>query len=105
MDRLGSQGASAVNSGVDRFLADAPARVAELERAVRREDPAAVARAAHALKGAAANLGAIAVAAICAELQTAADAGRLPDATDLIARLRAELDEVRHAPVATISES
>ena len=54
---------------MDTFLEDAPRQIGRLEAAVDAGDPALVARHAHALKGSAANVGAIALqqAAIAAE--------------------------------------
>ena len=77
------------------FLEDVPARVAELEAAVRQEDREALRRAAHQLKGTAATVGATEVARSAAELETAAGASRLEAVSGLLAGLHAALERVR----------
>jgi two-component system sensor histidine kinase/response regulator len=77
------------------FLEDVPARVAELEAAVRQEDREALRRAAHQLKGTAATVGAAEVARSAAELETAAGASRLEAVSGLLAGLHAALERVR----------
>ncbi|GIH95539.1 Hpt domain-containing protein [Planobispora siamensis] len=65
---------------VASFLERAPAMLAGLDAAVAAADHAATAQRAHALKGAAANLGVDSVAALCAEIEqlagTAGTGGR-----------------------------
>ncbi len=61
----------------------APRAVGELDDAVATEDPAEVARVAHGLRGSAANLGLIRLAALAAELEEAAREGRVPHAAAL----------------------
>lgn len=75
---------------IDVYLADEPRRVEAIETAARGSDPAALSRAAHALKGAALSLGVKACAAICAELEKRGRAGDLTGAVELVAALRAE---------------
>jgi HPt (histidine-containing phosphotransfer) domain-containing protein len=68
------------------FVADAPVREADLAQALRASDSAALSRAAHALKGAASNVGAVALADACFVLEQACLQGRWPmDAAQLVA--------------------
>jgi two-component system sensor histidine kinase/response regulator len=57
------------------YLDDAPLRMAEIREAAARNDAAAVASAAHALKSSSGNVGAEAVRQLCAELETAGGEG------------------------------
>jgi PAS domain S-box-containing protein len=68
---------------VSRFGASAPRAVAELDDAVATEDPVAVVRIAHGLRGSAANLGLTRLAALAAELEETAREGRVPHAAAL----------------------
>ncbi|PPK94175.1 signal transduction histidine kinase [Kineococcus xinjiangensis] len=74
------------------FAERAPEAVAGLAEALAGGDAQLVAKRAHALKGASANLGAEALAALCAEMEAAGRAGRLPEPADVPQALRAELD-------------
>lgn len=73
------------------FRRGVPASVADLHRALDDASGDALAQAAHKLKGAAANIGAMAVASLCQELE---DLGRKPggqSGKELLTRLLAEL--------------
>jgi len=71
--------------------------VAELHDASGRVDAAAVARAAHALKGVSANLGVRRVVALCAGLEERALAGELDGADTVLRHLDDELADARRA--------
>ncbi len=71
--------------------------VAELRDAHGRGDAAAVAGAAHALKGVSANLGVRRVVALCAGLEERAHAGSLEDAGTVLRHLDDELAAARRA--------
>ncbi|NLI75253.1 MAG: Hpt domain-containing protein [Candidatus Riflebacteria bacterium] len=73
------------------FLQDTPGRLAALEEAVGRGRPDDVRILAHALKGAAANVGALAFSRAAQAVEKAARAGLTPDLPGLIARLAGEL--------------
>ena len=77
-----------VNRLVRSFLARAPRHLAALREAFDRGDPVALEEQAHSLKGAAGNLGAEAVAEVCARLEDQARDGVLPP------DLRQELDRL-----------
>ncbi|MDW5444695.1 response regulator [Polaromonas sp. SM01] len=60
------------------FVADAALRVQAIEQSIRADDALALAWAAHALVGATGNVGAVAMQAVCSELEVAAKAGQVP---------------------------
>ncbi len=80
------------------FLADSPRQLAGLRDAAHTGDGNSLARGAHQLKGAAANLGAVAVAASCSELErigrsaAAGEAAGVAGAGVVLDRLEAELE-------------
>ena len=63
---------------VSLFIADEPQRLQDISRALPLADPAELARAVHALKGAAANVGATALADACGSLEHACLQGLWP---------------------------
>ena len=72
------------------FRRELPARIAALQAAVDDGDGPALVQAAHALKGSAANIGAAAVAGLCAELEGLGRGGT-PGGGALLRRLATEL--------------
>ncbi|WP_426989958.1 response regulator [Pseudarthrobacter sp. Y6] len=78
----------------EAFRKDVPARLAALREAVTDGGGPALALAAHALKGAAANIGATAVASLCGELEDMGRGGMLDGGPQLVSRLEAELVRV-----------
>lgn len=72
---------------VDVFLADAPARLVALRRHLAAGDLKALRETAHALKGAAGNLGLLAVQAACAELERHARSGALATCAPAVAEV------------------
>ncbi|MDI3196164.1 response regulator [Pseudarthrobacter sp. AL07] len=76
------------------FRKDVPARLAALHEAVTNGGFPALAQAAHALKGAAANIGATAVASLCGELEDMGRNGKLDGGPQLVSRLEVELMRV-----------
>lgn len=76
---------------VAAFRRELPGRLAALQAAVNDGDGPGLATAAHALKGAAANIGAAQVAGTCAELERMGRSGRDGDGPGLVRRLEAEL--------------
>ena len=71
---------------IDRFGAGARQRLAELRDAQAAGDAQAQGRIAHGLKGTAANLGAVALAEVCRQVEELGTAGRLAD-DPLVGRL------------------
>lgn len=73
------------------FVEQAPDALAAVEDAFRDADPAAVERAAHRLRGAAATLGAGPLAQLCGTVEDAARTGQLPAPAPVFAALRREV--------------
>lgn len=74
------------------FLDDAPRHMAAIADASASGDASALERAAHTLKGAVANIGALQVQAACARLEQQGRDGHVAEAVPEIARLREEYD-------------
>ena len=71
---------------VEVFLRDAPPRIANLGRAISDGSAQDVTSAAHALKGAAANVGALALSRACADLERTSGQDQWPqDAANQVA--------------------
>ncbi|RMD78973.1 MAG: hybrid sensor histidine kinase/response regulator [Gammaproteobacteria bacterium] len=78
----------------DAFAEDAPRRWAAIAEAARRGDPEGLRAAAHTLKGAAGNVGALGLAGLCRELEQRGREARLEGLEALLARAEAELERV-----------
>jgi HPt (histidine-containing phosphotransfer) domain-containing protein len=90
MDQLREDlGDGPVREVVATFLDRTPATLAELRAAASRNDVEAIRRAAHAVKGTSATLGAKRLADECAELERMARSGDVPDATARVAAVEA----------------
>jgi len=81
----------------DEFLIDAPKMLADMSNLLARGEPTSVARAAHQLKGSAANFGFLAVRTPMAELEAEAKAQNLSRAAELVAAATAGFDRCRQA--------
>ena len=75
----------------EAFRRDVPARLAALRQAIDNGGGPALSQAAHALKGAAANIGATALAGLCAELELMGRNGNHDVGLQLLSRLEREL--------------
>ena len=74
---------------ISLFVADASHRLSAIGEAIRTGDAAALAWAAHALTGATGNVGAVAMQAVCSELEGKAKTGEIPaDAPQQFERLQ-----------------
>ena len=94
--RLGDRAAAVVGRLLDTWEAETAGRLAELDDAVAVGDADAVARTAHALRGGSAALGAVRLAEVCGEVETALRAGEpleLAPARDRIAAAAADARE------------
>jgi len=80
---------------IDLYLEDAPLRMASLQEAVAEADGGGIKRAAHALKGSSANLGARRVAELCEQLERAEDDNSLQEVRALLLSLEREFEFVR----------
>ena len=83
-------------AAAEAFRKDVPARLAALRAAVNHGGGPALTQAAHVLRGAAANIGATAVATLCGELEEMGrcgkhDGGKDDGGPQLVSRLEAEL--------------
>ena len=78
----------------EAFAEDAPRRWEAVAEAARRGDAQALRAAAHTLKGASGNVGALVLAGICLELEGRGREGRLEGLEALLARGEAELRRV-----------
>ncbi|MBC7378659.1 MAG: Hpt domain-containing protein [Burkholderiaceae bacterium] len=74
---------------VNLFIADAPSRIKAIEKASTAMDAAELSQAAHALKGASSNVGAITLIRLSETIERQASAGNIPvDIGTLIEELR-----------------
>ncbi len=81
----------------DCYLADAPKLVQEIRAAIAGQDAGLLNRATHTLKSSSANLGALALAAICQDMERASQTGIFPGAVEKLAQLEAEYAQVEAA--------
>jgi len=88
---------SMVAGAIAAFLADAPARIGAIRTAQAAGDVAALASAAHALKGAAANIGAARLQELSQGIESLAREGRVQAARKAIGGLEKSLAEARAA--------
>jgi len=86
-----------IHEVVGLFLSDGPKRLAAIEAAAQANDPVALSLAAHALKGAASNIGAIAVQAQCTEIEQQAKRGMPDDSAASLLRLQATWTRTKDA--------
>jgi HPt (histidine-containing phosphotransfer) domain-containing protein len=82
---------------IDLYLSDAPLQLEALSNAIGSQDVAAVATAAHKLKGSCGNVGADGLVALCQELEASGKAGRLGEFPDLFQQVAREFEEVNEA--------
>ncbi len=76
------------------FIDDTPQRIAELDQCQVSGDTVKFTRAAHSIKGSAANIGATQLGAAAARLETESKATPLPGLTPLIDAVKAEYARV-----------
>lgn len=67
---------------IDLYLQDAPDRINEIKQALETADFDLLERAAHTLKSSSANIGALGLSSMCAELEALARTNEVSDATD-----------------------
>jgi HPt (histidine-containing phosphotransfer) domain-containing protein len=92
----GDEGDDFLREIIGIFLEDTPLRFTELEDALRLQDTAMFARAAHSIKGSSSNLGAIGLRAEAEALEQDAVQG-LDGAAASIARLKQEFERTKQA--------
>ncbi|MBK7673875.1 MAG: response regulator [Candidatus Accumulibacter sp.] len=98
----GPNGALLVQKVIGAYLADTPARFAQLRAATDAGDADALRKAAHALKSSSANVGADPLAALYKELETLGRQGTVDGAGTLLAAAEAELARVLTVLAATL---
>ncbi len=76
------------------FTADAPLRLADIRQALASASVGEMSRAAHALKGSASNVGALALAKACQALEEPFKNGEWPDQADVLVSRAQELTEL-----------
>lgn len=83
------------NELITLYLNDAAMRLAQIKRAAQESNVAGVLHAAHTLKGSSANVGAAAVASICAEVEGHARIGSIEIAASILPELEREFERTR----------
>jgi CheY-like chemotaxis protein len=81
---------------MELFLKETPDRLADLRQAIQINEPAAIVRAAHSLKGSCANVGAERMRRLSNCLERDARHGALTAAGEYLTQLEREFQEVRH---------
>ena len=82
---------------IDKFLEEAPKRLAGLSEAVDRSDKEGLVKAAHSLKGSCATLGAQEMSRMCAGMEECGKAGRMTETGLRLASIQEEFARVRKA--------
>jgi HPt (histidine-containing phosphotransfer) domain-containing protein len=90
---------------VRAFLTDGAALLASIQEGIAEGDPHTVERMSHTLKGASANLGAVRLADICAELEALGRAAALGTAPRVLDDATREFESVRTALTVEVSEA
>jgi CheY-like chemotaxis protein/HPt (histidine-containing phosphotransfer) domain-containing protein len=90
----GVDGAALANRVIRAYLADTPARLAQMQAAVGAGDAEALRKAAHGMKSSSANVGAESLAALCKGLETIGRSGAIDVAPRLLEDAAKELARV-----------
>jgi HPt (histidine-containing phosphotransfer) domain-containing protein len=90
----GGPGVDVIGDLLGLFRADCRPLLAAIREAVGRGDAPGLRQAAHSLKGAASNLGASALADLCARLEAMGRAGSVAEADPLLPGVERQYDEV-----------
>ena len=90
---------------IDEYLTQTTRDRALLAHVASEGDPEALHRAAHALKGASVNVGATALAAVCAEIEARGRFGQLGGVAELLGRFDTEFSRVRDALTAIVTRA
>jgi two-component system sensor histidine kinase/response regulator len=93
----GANGALLVGKVIDAYLADAPARLAQMHAATGANNADALRKAAHGMKSSSANVGAERLAALCKDLEMLGRNGTLEGASSLLKSADQELLRVLQA--------
>jgi HPt (histidine-containing phosphotransfer) domain-containing protein len=79
---------------IDLYLEDAPRRMAVMRKSLADSNWTLLKREAHSLRGSSGNVGALAMARICQEIEGAESAGMFRGIEALLSRLEQELERV-----------
>ncbi len=93
----GANGALLVGKVIDAYLADTPARLAQMHAATDADNADALRKAAHGMKSSSANVGAERLAALCKDLEMLGRSGTLEGARSLLKSADEELLRVLQA--------
>jgi diguanylate cyclase (GGDEF)-like protein len=93
---------SALGEAIHPFIEDMPIYLEDMEQAAAAGSCEQLRRAAHAIKGAAGNLGAGPLAAVAREIEEKAESGQIKDAAEMLSRARAEYALVHQALLAEL---
>lgn len=86
-----------INRAIEPFLEDMPQYLEEMDQAATTGEADRLRRAAHAIKGAAGNLGARHLVAVARQIEALVESGEFNAACELLARARAEYTVVQQA--------
>jgi PAS domain S-box-containing protein len=89
--------ASMLAEVIGMYLTDSPSHLDAIVDALAQADPAALTRAAHALKGSSASVGAAPLSSLCGKMEQLGRAGTLEDSAEPLRRLQTEFHRVRRA--------
>ncbi len=92
----------AVRQAIQPYLEDMPAYLEEMDQSAAAGDIEQLRRAAHAIKGASGNLGAVLLAAVAREIEEYAENGQIALGAELLTRARAEYALVQQALLAEL---
>lgn len=81
----------------DVFFARSPGVIDQIAQSVQAEDPIGYQRASHSLKGSAANIGALSLAAVCTKMEAAGKDKDLSAAPTDLAHVKTLYDQVKTA--------
>jgi CheY-like chemotaxis protein/nitrogen-specific signal transduction histidine kinase/HPt (histidine-containing phosphotransfer) domain-containing protein len=90
---------------VELYLEDTPPRIAALLEAVGRADVAEMKSIAHAIKGSSANIGALRMSALCAEMEGKDSSKRQSAHEELVSEIELEFSRAREALMALVASN
>ena len=88
---------------IELFIADTPARFADMDVALEQGQQQDFVRAVHSIKGASANFGADDLHHMCAEIEQMGRAGKMTETGSKVVELHEEFDRVRAALLAEVA--
>jgi HPt (histidine-containing phosphotransfer) domain-containing protein len=93
------------NTIIQSYLESTPRLIETLHHAALQSDVAALRYAAHTLQSSSANLGALALASLCKDLEITSKTGNVTHAIEILPTLEAEYRAVREALSAELQRS